>query len=122
MEQPTEEISLEARRHARRLRRALGVLTSIHHRISLAQATTFLHVAWEEGLTVSALASRCGVQPTTISKHLRDLGPINRDQEPGLGLITITKGDYGDQREHFVILTERGTAVARQMIAIMKKR
>jgi DNA-binding MarR family transcriptional regulator len=79
-----QPITFEARRTAARLHGALKVLVSTHRRMTLPQAMTFLHVAWEEGLTVSALATKVGVKPHTVSKYLRDLGPTNRRQEPSL--------------------------------------
>jgi len=89
--------------------------------MSTTQAITFLQVAAaEEELTVSALADRCGVKHNTISKHLRDLGAINRRGEPSLGLITTVRRPNDDGRQRRVILTDRGVAVARAMAAIMK--
>jgi DNA-binding MarR family transcriptional regulator len=117
-----QPISFETRRTAGRLRKALKVLSSMNNRMSLPQALTFLHAAADEGLTVTRLAERCGVAPTTISKHLRDLGEFDRLGEPSLGLLTIMQRSFGDRREHHVILTKRGTAVARTMIAALRGR
>jgi hypothetical protein len=58
-----QPITFEARRTAARLHGALGVLVSMNRRMTLPQVLTFLHVAWEEGLTVSALAAKVGIQP-----------------------------------------------------------
>ena len=115
-----QPITFEARRAAARLHGVLKVLVSMHRRMTLPQVLTFLHVAWEEGLTVSALATKIGVRPHTVSKYLRDLGPTNRRQEPSLGLITIIQRAHGDRRIRHVILTERGATVARQTIAIFR--
>lgn len=104
----------------RRLYAALKLLIPMHRRITTTQARTFLHVAFEEGLSVSTLATRCGVRTHTISKHLRDLGPINRRGEPSLGLIEAIQKAHHDQREYFVILTPRGASLARKMFAIMR--
>ncbi|WP_438746810.1 helix-turn-helix domain-containing protein [Bradyrhizobium sp. U531] len=52
---------------------AILVLLELYHRLTVAQATTFLAVWAEEGLKVSTLADRCGVKPSTISHHLRVL-------------------------------------------------
>jgi DNA-binding MarR family transcriptional regulator len=122
VDEPTDQrISFEARRADRILREALKVLIVMHPRMSLPQAMTFIRVAWEEGLTISELAKRCGVQPNTISKHLRDLGPIDRRQKPSLGLITVVQGVHDGRRLRHVVLTERGAAVARKMTAIVKR-
>lgn len=103
----------------RRFYASLRLLTAMNHRISTTQAMTFLHVAYEEGLSISDLAECCGVRPHTISKHLRDLGPINRNGQPSLGLIATVQKAHHDRRVHFVILTPRGAALARKMFAIV---
>jgi DNA-binding MarR family transcriptional regulator len=104
-----------------RFRLVIKYLLSMHRRMTTTQAITFLQVAMAEGeLTVSMLAAVCGVGPTTISKHLRDLGAINRRGEPSLGLITTMQRAHDDRRQHRVILTDRGVAVARIIVAIMK--
>src|SRR4029077_1920341 len=48
---------------------------------------TLLTVAWKEGLTVDEYAKRAGISPTTMSRHLLDLGEIDRTKQPGLGLV-----------------------------------
>jgi transcriptional regulator GlxA family with amidase domain len=70
-----QPISFEGRRAAARLHGALKVLVSMHRRMTLPQAMTFLHVAWEEGLTVSALATKVGVKPHTVSNIFGTSGP-----------------------------------------------
>jgi DNA-binding MarR family transcriptional regulator len=114
-----QPLSLEARHAARALRKALSILIEMNPRMSTAQAMTFIRVAWEEGLTVTELARRCEVQPNTISKHLRDLGSHGRGRS--LELVTTIQ-HLGDRREHRVVLTARGVAIARTMIAIVKRR
>jgi DNA-binding MarR family transcriptional regulator len=112
-----EPIDFEERQAAACLHGALRVLLSMRRSVTLQQVRTFLHVAFEEGLTVSGLAAKVGVPTNTVSKYVRDLGTTNRRQEPGLGLITIIQRPHGDRREWHVILTERGAAVVRQMKA-----
>ena len=110
-------LTRQARFHARRMKKALEPLRSVHRTISLQLAFTFLHVAYDEGLTVSALATRCNVSNTAMSRHLRDLGSVNRHGKTGLELVTVTQRIYGDRREYRVILTQRGAMIARQIIA-----
>ena len=112
-------LTRQARFHASRMKKALEPLRSVHRTISLQLAFTFLHVAYDEGLTVSALATRCNVSNTVMSRHLRDLGNINRHRKTGLELVAVTQRVYGDRRERHVILTARGANVARQMIAAL---
>jgi DNA-binding MarR family transcriptional regulator len=118
--QSSAVLTLSDLRLIRRFYAALRLLISLNRRMTTTQAMTFLHVAFEEGLSVATLAERCGVRPHTISKHLRDLGPTNRRGEPSLGLITAVRKAHHDRRQYFVILTPRGTALARKMYAIMR--
>lgn len=121
METPRDHaLTPRDQRMFRRLFAALKLLILMRRRITTTQAMTFLHVAFEEGLSVSTLAERCGVRPHTISKHLRDLGITNRRGEPSLGLIEAVQKAHHDRREFFVVLTPRGATVARKMFAIMQ--
>jgi DNA-binding MarR family transcriptional regulator len=88
--------------------------------MTLQLAITYLQVTFEEGLTVSTLAARCNVSNTVMSRHLRDLGSVNRHRRTGLELVALTQRAYGDRREYRVILTQRGAMVARQMIAALR--
>ena len=107
---------------ARMMKKALDPVRSVRRTISLQLTFTFLQVAAEPGLTVTALAHRCGVGQTVMSRHLQDLGNINRRNKAGLGLVAVTQRVYGDRRERYVVLTHRGAAVARQMIAAIRPR
>src|SRR5258708_9124227 len=78
-------------------------------------AGTCLHVVLEEGLKVTAVGERCGVEQSVMSRHLRDLYLSDRHHKDGLQLITITQRIHGDRRERHVFLTERGHEVARQI-------
>jgi hypothetical protein len=75
METPSSPaLTPNEQRLTRRCYSALKLLIPLHRRITTTQAMTFLHVAFEEGLSISTLATRCGVRPHTISKHLRAVG------------------------------------------------
>jgi DNA-binding MarR family transcriptional regulator len=102
------------------MKNAIRALLSIHRTMPLQLAVTYLHVALDEGLTVSALAARCNVDPSVMSRHLRDLGNLNRHKKTGLELVAVTQRVYGDRREYRVILTQRGVTVARQVIAALR--
>lgn len=120
-EPEAEWLSPRDRVRLARFRQVIKFLLSMYGTMTTTQAITFVQVAMSEGeLTVSGLAAVCGVGSTTISKHLRDLGARNRRGEPSLGLITTMQRPYDDRRQHRVILTDRGVAVARMIVAIMK--
>jgi hypothetical protein len=70
-------------------------LHSARRRMTHSLASTFIYIASEEGLTVSELAARCGVTGEVMSKHLRDLGTVNRRHRPGFSLVTLVQGPQG---------------------------
>ena len=114
------EVTPEERRAAAVLFAALEPFRKARKRMPLSLITTFMNVAIEEGLTVTELAKRCGMNGSVISKHLRDLGTVNRRQGPGLELIAVVQQVHGDHRERRVILTERGGTLARKVVNAMK--
>jgi DNA-binding MarR family transcriptional regulator len=116
------EITPELREVAIGLANAISVMLSIRSTMPLQHAITFLQVAQEEGLTVTALASRLATPTSTISRHLLDLGRTNRHNRPGFGLVRRATLAHHDQRENRVYLTERGAAVVRLMIAAFGRR
>ncbi|MGY4282044.1 DNA-binding MarR family transcriptional regulator [Bradyrhizobium sp. LM2.7] len=101
---------------------ALRVMLSLRRTMPLQYVMTFLQIAQEEGLTVTALATRLELPTSTVSKHLLDLGRINRSKRPGFGLVRTAQLAHRDQREHRVFLTDRGAAVARLMVAALGRR
>jgi DNA-binding MarR family transcriptional regulator len=103
-----------------RLNRAFRLLLSKYRRISTAQARTFLSICAEEGLTVSTLALKCGVEPFTISRHLRELGTRNRRGDTACGLVDVRDLELGDNRERYVFLSDQGVTLFRQMIVAFK--
>jgi len=100
---------------------AIHVLLELYHRLTTAQAVTFLAVWAEQGLTVSTLALRCGVEPQTISHHLRVLTSRNIRGVGGLGLLVVKdRRTQDDLRHRYVFLTERGSALAARMVEVME--
>lgn len=107
-------------RTQRKIRGAIGVLLSIHPTMPLQLAWTYLQVVSEEGRTVSALARRCGVDATVMSRHLQDLSNVNRHRKAGLGLIELTSNPLGDLRERRAVLSKGGVNLMRRIIAELK--
>lgn len=104
------------------LANAMSVMLSIRHTLPLQYVMTFLLIAQEEGLSVTALAGRCELPIGTISRHLSELGKTNRHNRPGFGLVRHATLAHHDQRESRVYLTERGAAVARLVISAFGRR
>lgn len=71
---------------------------------------TLLTVAHKQGLTVDDYAKRAGISPTTMSRHLLDLGEVDRKQEAGLGLVE-GRVNVTNQRERVYELTAKGRAL-----------
>jgi DNA-binding MarR family transcriptional regulator len=120
-DQDSEELSPEAKQASAWLLAGVWLLSRIRKRMTLSLASTFINVAEQEGLTVSELAARCGVSGEVMSKHLRDLGTVNRRHGPGLGLVTVIQEVHGDRRQRRVILTHQGASFARQIIDAMER-
>lgn len=96
---------------ARVLLNALEFLTTVYSIMPLQQAKTFLMVAMEEGLGVGEYARKAGANPFVMTRHMLDLGELNRRHEPGLDLVH-TKPNPMNRRQHQVFLTPRGVALA----------
>jgi|HubBroStandDraft_5_1064220.scaffolds.fasta_scaffold64269_3 DNA-binding MarR family transcriptional regulator len=71
---------------------------------------TLLTVAQKQGLTVDDYAKRAGISPTTMSRHLLDLGQVDRNQDAGLGLVE-GRVNVTNQRERVYELTAKGRAL-----------
>ena len=100
---------------------AIHVLQALHHRLTTAQAHTFVAAWAEEGLPVSVLALRCSVKTATVSSHLRELTSRVINDQPGLGLLAVSdRQTISDFRLRHVFLTERGRRLAERMVEVMK--
>lgn len=92
--------------------------------INAALMNTYLGVAiwchetqFREPLSLSELAQRLELKPTTVSRHLRYLGPGIRKGLPGMGLLELYTSPE-DGRRKMVKLTLEGEALlARVMLA-----
>jgi DNA-binding MarR family transcriptional regulator len=102
---------------------AIHVLQALHHRLTTAQARTFLAAWAEEGLPVTVLALRCGVKPATVSSQLRELTSRVINDKRGLDLLKVEdrKTLRSDFRLRHVFLTERGHRLAGRMDEIIKE-
>jgi len=76
-------------------------------------------VATKEGLTVDDYAKRAGISPTTMSRHLLDLGEIDRTKQPGLGLVE-GRTNVTNQREKVYGLTPKGRTLVTTIVGRAK--
>jgi len=80
----------------------------------LQYVAAFMHVASEEGLNVTEYAKRAGVSQSLMTRHLQDLGEVNRHHEDGMGFVEAD-GDLMDRRNSLIRLTAKGKKVAREI-------
>jgi DNA-binding MarR family transcriptional regulator len=90
-----------------------------HPVLPAAYIKALLLVGIEEGLGVSEYAERAGTTPTVMTRNLLDVGDLNRQRQPGLGLITQER-DIMDLRRHRARLTPKGATTLRQMLTALK--
>lgn len=93
-----------------------------HREINAALMNTFFGVAmWtqdnREELSLRELSTRIGLPPTTVSRHLRYLGPGQRKGTPGMELVE-TYPSPEDGREKLVRLTPKGEALIGQVLMV----
>lgn len=83
--------------------------------LTVSQAMSLLEVALDEGRTVNDYAKRAAISPTTMSRHLLDLGDRTRKMAPGLGLVE-GRDNIMNRREKIYGLTPKGrTLLAKAM-------
>ncbi|WP_038965411.1 hypothetical protein [Bradyrhizobium diazoefficiens] len=75
----------ELREAAIGLANAISVMLSIRCTMPLQYVMTFLQIAQEEGLSITALAARRELPVSTLSRHLLDLGRPTATTVPASG-------------------------------------
>ena len=80
----------------------------------LQYVTTFLLVCTEENLNVTEYAKRAKISQSLMTRHLADLGEVNRYHEKGFGLVEAYD-DLMDRRNRLVRLSPQGKSVVRDM-------
>lgn len=76
-------------------------------------------VAMKEGLTVDDYAKRASMSPTTMSRHLLDLGEVDRNGKPGLGLVD-GRINVTNQREKIYGLTPKGRSLVTKVAGALR--
>lgn len=109
----------EEKAFARSLMLALEPFRDIRSTMPLQYVYTFLQVACDEGKGVMEYASSAGVSPTVMTRHLLDIGDLNRNREPGFGLVTQER-DQTDLRRHQARIAPAGKVLMRRIINALK--
>lgn len=89
---------------------AINPFLALRDRMPLRCVQAFLAVAMYPGESVSDYARRCQLNVNTMSRNLLDIGPRNRDDEPGLGLVEA-RDNPENRRERVYKLTPAGSAL-----------
>ncbi|MCK1541008.1 hypothetical protein IVB12_03120 [Bradyrhizobium sp. 179] len=98
---------------------ALKEFTALRSTMPLQYVMTFLLVATEEGKGVVEYARMNDVAPTVMTRHLLDIGDLNRAREEGFGLVTQER-DRNDLRRHHARITPKGKAIAHRIMQALK--
>jgi hypothetical protein len=81
----------------------------------------FIAVATKQGLTVDEYAKRVGISSTVMTRNLLDIGPLNRQRQPGLDPV-MSERDPRDLRKHRYRLTPKGIKLRHDMYAAVRGR
>ena len=111
-------------RTLRALLEANRVFISEQREINAAIMNTYLGVAMGkrqgaglEPVSITELAHRIELAATTVSRHVRYLGPGIRKGEEGLGLVELIPSPE-DGREKLVRLTIKGEALLSRLLIV----
>jgi DNA-binding MarR family transcriptional regulator len=96
------------------LLKALKPFRAYRHTMPLQYVTAFLLVATDENQNVSEYAKRAGTSQSLMTRHLADLGAVNRYHEEGFGLVE-GYDDIMDRRKRLIRLTAKGQRLVGQI-------
>ena len=102
------------------LERALMAFRLLNDTMPLQYVITFLAVATDEGKGVKDYAERLGVNSTTMSRHLLDIGPRNRQMTDGYGLVQYRPNPM-ELRKHEYYITPKGRQLLNHIMGAMEK-
>ena len=98
--------------------KALKPFHELDSTMPLQYVTAFLQVAIKEGQTVSEYAKILGTSQSLMTRHLADIGEINRYHEAGYDLIQA-KTDPMDRRNKRNHLTAKGQRLVGQLLGAL---
>jgi DNA-binding MarR family transcriptional regulator len=99
---------------------ALKPFRKYRETMPLQYVTAFLLVATEENLNVTEYAKRAGISQSLMTRHLADLGEVNRYHETGFGLVEAYD-DLMDRRNRLIRLSIKGKHVVWEMCEALKR-
>jgi DNA-binding MarR family transcriptional regulator len=92
---------------------------TLRETMPLQCVTAFLLVATDEHQSITVYATRAGTSQSLMSRHLADLGTVNRHHEEGFGLVEHYE-DIMDRRNKLVRLTAKGKRAVEEMCEAFK--
>jgi DNA-binding MarR family transcriptional regulator len=102
------------------LLKALKPFRELNSTMPLQYVTAFLSVANKEGQNVTAYAKLLDTSQSLMTRHLLDLGKINRHHKPGFDLVEA-ETDMMDRRNKLMYLTAKGQRLVGQLIGALDK-
>jgi DNA-binding MarR family transcriptional regulator len=112
--------SEDERSDLRKLYMALKPFFDLDHPVlPAAYIRAALLVAIDEGQTVSEYAEEAGITPTVMTRNLLDIGELNRQRAPGLGLVKQER-DIMDLRKHRAKVTPKGATLMRDVLRALR--
>lgn len=103
----------------KKLYKAHKPFRDLRETMPLQYVTAFLLVATEEHQNVSTYAIRAGTSQSLMTRHLADLGSVNRYHEDGFGLVEAYD-DLMDRRNRLIRLTAKGKKLAWELYDALK--
>ncbi len=98
-----------------RLLAAVDLIADIDKDMPMQMVRALILVCLEEGLGPNELARKAGVSSAVMSRHISDLGEVNRYKQEGLHLVT-QKTDIMDRRYRKVFLSPKGIAFRNRLL------
>jgi DNA-binding MarR family transcriptional regulator len=102
-----------------RLSTALSAVRTLDDSMPVQTLAVFLEVAKNPQISVTELATKCGLAQSSASRNVAALSDWHWLKKPGLGLV-ITDLDPMDMRKKFVKLTPKGQKLVDNIVTVMK--
>jgi DNA-binding MarR family transcriptional regulator len=115
---PRKPLSDEEKVSLKKLLHSLEQFRLLHPTMPLHHVVAMLRVAIDEGKNVGEYAEDSGLSHSSMSRHLLDIGSVQREGKPGLGLVQLDPSPE-DLRTHAAMLTPKGLQLARSVIRIL---
>ena len=97
----------------------LEVFRDIDPTMQLGAAVGFVHVALEEGISVSEMAHRVGVELSSGSRYQQYFGKVDRARKPGKDLMSDPV-DPNERRRKMLRLTPKGQRIVSKLETVLE--